>query len=85
MNPKNVSHFPQKVLRISRLGQMSKQHHQPAILLIVAAHRPPPPAPPQGQWGLDLSTKRMGQTRRSGRWVHRYINMEIQKSNLEKH
>ena len=72
-----------KMCRISRLDQMSRRHRQRAIRLHDAAHQPPPLTPPQGQRGPYLSTTRMGQTRRFGRWVNGYNNKEIQKNTLE--
>ena len=71
------------MFRISRLDRMSERHRQPAIRLHVAALRPPPLAPLWEGGNLDMSTKIVGQTRRSGRWVNRYNNEEIQKSILE--
>ena len=77
VQPKYKSMTSQNV-RSSKQNWTSTWHRQLAILLIVAVHRPPPLAPPQGQRReLDLSTTKMGQTRRSGRWVNRYTKKEI--------
>ena len=64
---------------------MFRRRRQLAILLYVVALRPPPLAPPRGQRNLDLSTKIVGQTRQSDRWVKRYKqynNLQVDLENI---